>query len=201
MSRCLILGRPNVGKTCFSLNFAEYMGLKQIRMTVKEPAGFMAIHTYKIDEAREELISPELNRTRSLNSLDLKLPLGKGKGRLTLIDSCGLDDGIHPEYEVRKAMAQTIGEIKECEIVLHMIDLSKVVRNNKLTFPLIDNMIYNYVGSKQAYALLANKIDLQGSKEHLEFLKKELKKVLIIPISALFQLGFREVKSFVWRNL
>ncbi len=123
MSRCLIIGMPNVGKTCFTLNFAEYLGLKQIKMTVREPAGFMATHTYRINEAKEELISPDLNQTRSLHSLDLDLPYKKGKGRLTLIDSCGLADGIHPDYEIRRAMAQTIGQIKDSEIVLHVIDL------------------------------------------------------------------------------
>ncbi|AZR72792.1 GTP-binding protein [Anoxybacter fermentans] len=201
MSRCLVIGMPNVGKTCFTLNFAEYLGLKQIRMTIKQPAGYMATYTYEIDEAREELISPEPNRTRSLYSVNLELPLRKSKGSLTLIDSCGLADGIHPDYEVRRAMAQTIRKIRESEIVLHLIDLSKIIENEEMKIPLIDQMIMNYISSYQAYAILANKIDLKGTERGIKFLKKELEKVLIIPISALYQMGFREVKSFVWRNL
>ncbi len=75
------------------------------------------------------------------------------------------------------------------------------MQNKRFKLPLIDDMILNYVDSKQAYVLLANKIDLQDTQERLECLKRDLKKVMIIPISALYQLGFREVKSFVWRNL
>lgn len=201
MAKCLIIGMPNVGKTCFTLNFAEYLGLKKIRMTIKQPAGFMATQTYELNEAREELISGEPNKTRSLHSLDIDLPLGKGKGRLNLIDSCGLSDGIHPDLEVRRAMAQTIRQIRESEIVLHIIDLTQLERNGKWRFPVIDELILNYVSPQQAYAVLANKIDLQGTEQGLKLIRSELKRVTMIPVSALYQQGFREVKSFVWHNL
>lgn len=202
MSKCLIVGMPNVGKTCFTLNFAEYLGLKKVRMTIKQPAGFMATQTYEIHDAREELVSTEPNKTRSLYSMDIDLPLGKGKGRLSLIDSCGLADGIHPDYEIRKAMAQTISQIRESEIVLHIIDLLQLTNQGRSPrLPLIDHHILNYVNPKQAYAVLANKIDLSGTEVGLAFLTSELKKVRVIPISALYQKGFREVKSFVWHNL
>lgn len=202
MSRCLIIGMPNAGKTCFTLNFAEYLGLKQIRMTIKQPAGFLATQTYELNEAREELISAEPNKTRSLHCIDLALPLGKGKGKLTLVDTCGLTDGIHPDYEVRKAMAQTIGQIRGSGIVLHIMDLSQIKeKDQKLQIPLIDAQILKYVNSTQAYAVLANKVDLNGTEKIVQSLKKELRKVMVIPISALYQRGFREVKSFVWRNL
>ncbi len=201
MSRCLIIGKPNVGKTCFTLSFAEYLGLKEVKMTIKQPAGYQATQTFAINDAREELISIEPNKTRSLHSIDLNLPMGKGKGRLTLIDSCGLSDGIHPDYEVRKAMAQTIRQIKESEVILHIIDLSRLFRDGKMQIPIIDDMVMKYVQSPQAYAILANKIDLESSQKGLIFVRNELKKVLVIPISALYHLGFKEVKSFVWRNL
>ena len=201
MSRCLVLGMSNVGKSCFAINFAEYMGLKEIKMTIKEPAGYKTIHTYLINEAKAELISVHPNRTRSLYSLDLDLPIGKGKGRLTLIDSCGLSDGIHPDEQVRKAMAHTIRQIKGSEIVLHMIDLWRFIKNSDRKLAIIDEMIMNYVSKPQAYAILANKIDLSGTESGLEYLKNTLKKIKIIPISALYQTGFSEVKSFVGRNL
>lgn len=202
MSKCLIIGMPNVGKTCFTLNFAEYLGLKKIRMTIKQPAGFMATQTYEIQEAREELVSTAPNKTRSLHSMDIDLPLGKGKGRLSLIDSCGLAEGIHPDYEIRKAMAQTIGQIRESEIVLHVVDLLQVVRPGMSPhLPLIDEHILNYISPRQAYAILANKMDMSGTEVGLAFLESTLKKIRVIPISALYQKGFREVKSFVWRNL
>ena len=201
MCQSLIIGMPNVGKTCFTLNFAEYLGLKQIRLTIKQPAGFMATQTYEIADAREELISAKPNKTRSLHSLDLELPLKKGKEHLTLVDSCGLSDGIHPDYEIRKAMAQTIGQIRESEIVLHIIDLSAIANTVNMSLPIIDRLIYNYVSNKQAYTIIANKIDISGTERALRYLENELKKTVIIPISALYQTGFREVKSFVWRNL
>lgn len=201
MSRCLILGRPNVGKTCFTLNFAEYLGLKKIKMTIQQPAGYMATQTFGIKEAREELISTEPNKTRSLKYIDLNLPMGKGQGQLTLIDSCGLADGIHPDVEIRKAMSQTIRQIRESEIILHIIDLSKLEYDKLLKISIIDDMLLKYVQSSQAYAILANKIDLEYTRKGLDFLRKEFKKILIIPVSALYQLGFREVQSFVWHNL
>lgn len=201
MCRSLIIGMPNVGKTCFTLNFAEFLGLKQIRLTIKQPAGFMATQTYEIAEAREELISAEPNKTRSLHSLDLELPVKKGKGTLTLVDSCGLSDGIHPDYEVRRAMAQTISQIRESEIVLHIVDLTVVANDSKMRLPMIDSLILNYVSQKQAYAILANKIDVRGTEQALEHLQSDFHKLTIIPVSALYQTGFREVKSFVWHNL
>lgn len=201
MSRCLIIGKPNVGKTCFTLNFAEYLGLKKIKMTIQQPAGYLATQTFEIKEAREELISTEPNKTRSLKYIDLNLPMGKGKGKLTLIDSCGLADGIHPDLEIRKAMSQTIRQISESEIILHVIDLARLDQGKFLKISLIDDMLLKYVQSPQAYAILANKIDLEYTRKGLDFLRKELKKIIIIPISALYQLGFREVQSFVWRNL
>ena len=201
MARCLILGMPNVGKTCFTLNFAEYLGLKKIKMTIKQPAGFMATQTYHLEQAREELISAEPNKTRSLHSINLNLPLKKGKGELTLLDSCGLADGIHPDKKIRRAMAQTIKKIKESEIILHLIDLRRITDSEEMKIPLIDKMIVDYVEREQAYAILANKIDLKGTNQGLKFLEKELNEVFILPISALYQNGFKEVKSFVWRNL
>ena len=201
MSRCLIIGRPNVGKTCFTLNFAEYLGLKKIKMTIQQPAGYLATQTFAIKEAREELISTEPNKTRSLKFIDLNLPMGKSKGQLTLIDSCGLADGIHPDWEIRKAMSETIRQINESQIILHLIDLSKLEQDKLPKITIIDDMLLKYVQSFPAYAILANKIDLESAQKGLDFLHKELKKILIIPISALYQLGFREVQRFVWRNL
>ncbi len=199
MSDCLVTGMPNVGKTCFVINFAEYMGLKELKFHVRQIAGYTSISSYTPGEARDKLISVQSNFTRDIQSINLEIPAGKTIKNLAIIDSCGLSDGIHPDAEVRQAMASTIKLIRASNLILHMIDITNIKNDedNNLLLP-IDRMILNYASEKKNYAILVNKIDLNYAAKNLQLFKKSIKGKLIIPISALYQKGFKEVKRLVF---
>ncbi|MFW6281698.1 MAG: GTPase domain-containing protein [bacterium] len=197
MTDCLVTGMTNVGKTSFVINFADYMGLKKLKFHVKQVAGYTAINSYTPDEARDKLISIDENSTIDIQQIKLKIPRGKTFKELTIIDSCGLTEGIHPEEEIRLAMAKTIHLIRTSKCILHIIDISTI--NTEVENPLlpIDKMILDYACNKQNYAILANKIDLIYASINLEILKEKVSDVVIIPISALYKQGFNDIREMV----
>ncbi|MCK8825024.1 GTPase domain-containing protein [Fuchsiella alkaliacetigena] len=201
MTKCLILGQTNAGKTCFTLNFADYLGLEELKLTVKKPAGFLAEQTYCLDAALEELVSEESHKTEEIQKIKLKLPAGKTSQQIELIDTCGLVEGIHPDKKIRKAMAQTLAQIESSELILHIIDLLTLEENSSPVVSKVDQEIYNYCQAEKCYAVLANKIDVDRARRSLELLYNDFSSGLIIPISALYRQGFEKVKSFILKNL
>lgn len=190
---------PNVGKTCFVINFAEYMGVKELKLHVKQVAGYTSINSYSLDEARKKLVSVKENTTKEVQVIRLEVPKGKTIKELHLIDSCGLSDGIHPEEEVRLAMAKTLKLIRDTEFILHIIDINNIKKDKKgrdILFP-IDRLILDYASLEKKYAILANKMDLTYAQNNFNILKNHLKDIIIIPISALYKEGFKEVKKMV----
>lgn len=199
MAECLVTGMSNVGKTCFVINFAEYMGLRELKFHVKQLEGYTSISSYTPYEARNKLISVEANSTREVQAIKLEIPRGKTFKELRIIDSCGLSDGIHPEKEVRLAMARTIRLIRDSDFILHMIDISNIRpdENSDKILKSIDKIILDYASMKKNYAILANKIDLKYARENLKILKNIFNHLMVIPLSALYQQGFKEVKKLV----
>ena len=51
------------------------------------------------------------------------------------------------------------------------------------------------------YIILANKIDLPSAQENLEKVATTFPKATVLPVSALYNNGFKEVKAFVARNI
>lgn len=190
---------PNVGKTCFVINFAEYMGVKELKFHVRQRAGYTAINSYSLSEARKKLISVKENTTKEVQLIKLEINKGKTIRELQLIDSCGLSDGIHPDEEVRLAMAGTLRLIRDTEFILHIIDIKNIKNDKKgkdILLP-VDRLILDYASMEKKYAILANKMDLSFAEMNLKILKKNIKDIIIIPISALYKEGFKEVKKMV----
>ncbi|MFW6281403.1 MAG: GTPase domain-containing protein [bacterium] len=198
MNECLVTGMSNVGKTCFVINFAEYMGLKKLKFHIKQIAGYTSINSYSPVEAREKLISVEENSTREIHSINLKIPKGKTFKEIKIIDSCGLSEGIHPDKEIRLAMAKTLQLIRESKFIFHMIDLSSIKSHESNILETIDQMILDYASMEKNYAILANKIDLKSAEKNINILKSHFNGMIIIPISALYKTGFLEVKKMVY---
>lgn len=196
MSSALVMGQPNVGKTSFTLNFADYLGVRRLKLTIRQPEGFSSTCSYFIHEAREKLISSKPNETLNLQSITLSLPMGKGRKAFQLLDSCGLSEGIHPEAEMRKAMSQTIRFINQCELIFHLMDVSRI--NGKGT---MDHQINSYASLRPVYCLLVNKMDLPEGEKNYPLLKERYSHHPIIPISATKKEGFKEVKIFLMKNL
>jgi hypothetical protein len=204
VSNCLIIGRTNVGKTLFCINFAEYIGLSKIDVYFQHSDGSERQKRYDIATARHELSGLGQHRTRCLQSIQLELPQGKGSREFTLTDSTGLAEGIHSNRDIRYAMAQTLDELKYADCILHMVDLAcgnpnPESEDGQPEISDIDRHISELGRTRFGYALLVNKIDLPGAEQKMEWIRQELKPKSLLPISALYRKGFREVKEYVWR--
>lgn len=200
MTNCLVVGRPNVGKTMFCVNFAEFLGLHRLEVYYQLPDGTTRQRKYDIPSARHELSGLGQHKTRSLQSIQLDLPGGKGTRKFKLTDSTGLTDGIHPDRELRNSMAQTLGEMQLANCILHIVDLGEVIKNGGMkSLGELDFQIAELGAYKNGYALLANKSDLPDAQKGLRILQEEIGDLRIFPISALYRQGFREVKEYVWR--
>ncbi|HEU4963259.1 MAG TPA: GTPase domain-containing protein [Bacilli bacterium] len=195
-----MIGRTNVGKTIFTVNFAEFLGLKQMEVYFQLPDGTTRQRKFEVSSARQALSGTDVHKTRALQSITLNLPKGKGIRQIKLTDSTGLADGIHPDLEMREAMAQTLHELRNADCILHMIDAKDVYRNGGLSaLGELDLQIAELGQKKQGYLCLANKTDLPEGQSGFRLMQKELKGLKLLPISALHRIGFREVKEHVWR--
>ncbi|WZL74954.1 50S ribosome-binding GTPase [Clostridiaceae bacterium 35-E11] len=202
MKKCLIIGRPNAGKTLFMLNFAQYLGFKNIKIKFQSHDCEMKMEEYIIEIAKEKLSSSTPYKTTCLQSIALDFPVFKGKKTVEILDSSGLIDGIHNNIQIRRAMGQTLAAIKESDLILHIIDVSNLVMGNLLEMiGKVDYELAQYGLIKEGYVILGNKIDLLENKTPIIRLQKEFPNHYIIPISALTKQGFSEVKTYVSRRL
>lgn len=202
MKRCIIIGKTNVGKTLFAIQFAAHLGLRELTVTSKAPGGESERITYPIDVAVRELVSDGAHRTRSLQSIIVELPVGKGVKRFELMDTSGLIEGIPSDVNIRRAMAQTLAAVRDAHIVLHIIDASRATRKGAVeALGEVDYQVAQFALMRGGYLILANKMDLPGAREGLELIRQEFAGHPVVPISALERGGFREVKRFVWRWL
>ncbi|HHV43064.1 MAG TPA: GTP-binding protein HSR1 [Firmicutes bacterium] len=198
MSQCIILGKANVGKTLFAINFADYLGINELEIVATHPGGRTQLHLLRRDEAIERLTSTTEHETRCLQAFTIRLRKGKSEKQLLLMDSTGLIEGIHASPEVRAAMAQTISAIKDADIVLHMLDAAAVgLEGSERAIGEVDRQLCQYARLKRGYAILANKMDLPGAALGLERITSTFHGQTVIPISALKKQGFAEVKRHV----
>lgn len=201
MSNCILLGKPNAGKTSFFLNFAEYLGMNSCSLEFTDFEGRTTEKKFSIKVAKNYLISSNAFKTKEICRMKLSIPIYKGTADIVLLDTGGLIDGINKDESIRISMAETLRHLYIANIIIHMIDASTIYKKEISTISEIDYQINQYGKSRGSYCILANKIDLREGLEGLEFLKKEFKDTYIIPTSALRQIGFKEVRKFVSRNI
>lgn len=202
MKRTVIVGKTNVGKTLFLLNFAGYLGLRQIEVDRHNPAGDTERFSLTLPEARRALVHTDPHTTRALQTTELRLPAGKRRQSFILMDTAGLTDGIHSEEEVRRAMAQTLRALQEADLILHVLDAAKAGAPGSWdAVAEVDRQIARYATVRSSYAILANKMDLPWAKNGLIQIQQAFPEHRIISVSALKKSGFREVKAFVWDRL
>ena len=201
MREFMIVGLPNSGKTMFALNFAAYIGSKTVDITFRSYDGLMTCRHFPIAEAKSQLCSMAMHKTRSLQSLILNISLGKTMVNFKITDSCGISEKIHHDETIRRGMAQTLSLLRCADFLFHIVDVSGITKeylNNPNT---IDHEIYNYGIVRRNYAILANKIDLPSAAGNMTKLDYLFPKANTIPVSALCSQGFKEVKACVARNL
>lgn len=199
MRECVIIGRPNSGKTMFALNFAGYLGAKSVDVTFRTYDGLMTCRHFSLEEGKRELCGMTLHKTRSMQSLVLRMSVGKTAVNFKLTDTCGVSEQIHQDEKIRKGMAQTIGLLRSADLILHLVDLSLIGRDFGNNCSSIDYELYNYGIVRKSYLMLGNKYDISSAKENFLRLATAFPKATIIPISALYSQGFREVKAYVAR--
>lgn len=200
MKKCIVIGKTNVGKTLFVLQFADYLGVKELVIRVEEPGGERREMRCTLSEAIERLSSESPHQTRALHSIRLELPAGKGVKHFDIVDTSGLVDGIHGDAAVRKAMAQTLAAVREADVILHLVDAAKAGSSGVLkAVGDVDYQVAQFAQMRDGYLILANKIDLPEGAEGLEKIRSEFSGHAVLPISALHRQGFKEVKRFVWR--
>lgn len=194
MKQILVVGKTNVGKTLFTLNFAAYLGMTSVQITFRD---IRTSHSksFSIQEAIDLFVSDSEHQTKCLQSIILALPWGKGTKQCELIDSTGLVPNIHPDLLIRQAMGQTLTMVRQIRHMLHIIDGTQHAQIDDL-----DRQLANYGTYVTSYAVIANKWDLVQSSHALQDLKKEFPKQLVIPVSSLHKSGFREVRTYV-RNV
>lgn len=200
MREFVIVGRPNSGKTMFALSFAKYLGSKTVDVTFRTYDGLMTCRHFTLDEAKRELCGMALHKTRSLQSIVLKLPVGKTVANFKLTDTCGLTTQIHHEEAIRRGMVQTLSILRYADFILHTIDVSDA-KNVQGTPENIDTEIYNYGRVRHNYAMLVNKMDLPSAEENYKRIASLFTGVPVIPVSGLYGNGFKEVKACVARNI
>jgi 50S ribosomal subunit-associated GTPase HflX len=199
VSRCLVIGKTNVGKSLFVLHFARYLGMSHVHVTSLDPTGNRQVQAYAVETAVRDLSGTAPHQTRRLQSITLELPAGKGSKSFELVDTSGLMDGIHIDVGVRRAMAQTLANVREARAILHMVDASKAADRGAVeALGEVDYQVAQFAQMRGGYCILANKMDLPCATAGLEIIRREFVGHLIIPISALYSQGFKEVKRFVW---
>ncbi|HEY8414587.1 MAG TPA: GTP-binding protein HSR1, partial [Thermaerobacter sp.] len=65
----------------------------------------------------------------------------------------------------------------------------------------VERQVARYLPLRSPYAILANKMDLPHAARGLATIRGEFRGRAVLPISALRQTGFREVRRFVARYL
>jgi tRNA U34 5-carboxymethylaminomethyl modifying GTPase MnmE/TrmE len=130
------------------------------------------------------------------------MSVGKGCEHFDIVDTAGLSDSVLDDAMLRQGMAQTLSTLKDGGIILHLIDASQAATSDPESgISAVDRQLARFCGAIGAYALLANKMDLPGAAAGLAFIKKAFPERHVIPVSALRQDGFKEVRGFVRRAL
>jgi predicted GTPase len=204
VKRSLVIGNANVGKTLFCLRFAAFLGLRQLRVFVERTDGKTEERLLTVEEAKQLLSSPESHHTRDLQPIALSVPRGKSNRQLLLTDTTGLTDGIHPDTAIRQAMAQTLSALASAQVILHVVDAARLgseasESGKSSAWKPVDEQLAEYGQGCGSYLILANKMDLPGAKAGYQHLCKRFGKHRVVPVSALYGGGFREVKQHVWR--
>lgn len=200
MNKCLVVGKPNAGKTAFVLSFSKFIGLAEVEIRAKTSDGSVHSRRRSIDAAYAELVRPTAHTTQELQSVVLDLPVGKGRQSFELVDSSGLTDGIHASPVIRAAMAQTLEAIVLAKVVIHVLDAARIgLLGLSEGIGIIDRDLAEYARTQGDYFILANKMDLSCSQKGLKLIRQNFREIQVYPVSALTMQGFKEVRRHVAR--
>lgn len=197
----VIIGRPNVGKTLLMINFAAYLGVREIRVDVQDGEGRRASRRLGVEKARRELVSLASPKTAQVQSLAVDVPMGRHRTRIVVSDTPGIVEGIAADTRARQLAALTIERLMTAVLVCHIIDAS-AVHSRRLESPgAFDQALVRFGQQRVGYVLVANKMDRPGSHEGLRWIKEQYSGVSIMPVSSITRRGFRDLKLWIIRTL
>lgn len=198
----LVIGKPNVGKSLFVINFAAYLGAKDVRLQGVDTKGAVSKKTFlSLEEARHKLVSPKPHKTLGLHTVGIDVVIGRQRKTLWILDSVGISEGIHHQSEIRQAMAATLARLGNVDLIIHVIDLTGIGAKMIESPGPVDDEIFHYARRLAPYLVIANKIDKPGAMDHLASIRERFKGSPVIGVSALTRRGFKEVKGLTLRYL
>ena len=194
----LLVGRPNAGKTLLMINFAAYLGVRDIRVDVTDDDGVRRTQRLSLQRARRDLVSLETPKTIRVQTVAVDVAVGRQSVGVTVVDTPGLAPAIAADPADRRQAALILERLIGAALVFHVIDAS-LVRANGLD-PL-DHALLQYGARRATFLVVANKVDRPGSHEGLTTLKVRAGGTTVIPVSSHTRRGFRDLRLWMVRTL
>lgn len=116
------VGASRVGKTLFCINFAEYLGAKNLCYTENGPLGRNRGVVLPHD-ARNLMVHPGPRCNGVVRTFAVNLPLGNPR-RIALVDTASLKAKTPLPRSERVKLILTLQALEEANAVLYLVDLS-----------------------------------------------------------------------------
>ena len=117
-----VVGAAKVGKTLFCINFAEYLGAKNLNYTETGPHG-KGRGVILPRTARELMVDPGSRCKGVVRTFAVHL-LQRPSRRVALIDTASLKENAPLPKAERTKLLLTLQAIQQADAVLHLVDLS-----------------------------------------------------------------------------
>lgn len=178
-----LVGRANVGKTLFLLNFAAYLGVSEVQVGDHE--------RLSLSRARRRYVSYIAHKTLTPLTIELKWPGSDQPVRI--LDGPGLTDGIDPDPAARRAMTTGLEGLWHAAVIWHMVDSQ--------AGPTALDVALAHLNRRLAPAwVLANKADVSGPSA-VARIQSSFPDLPVVGVSALTGRGFRALKERLRRTL
>ncbi len=195
-NQCILIGKHGSGKTMFCVQFAKFLGLRELEWWVERADGTTELKRMSLKEVSRGIVDTS-HRTEYMQTVSMELRHRTKRLQLVLTDTAGLCDGIPNDMRIRSAIAQTLKAMVNTHILFHVIDVQSFALASGNSIQTLDHALAAFGSTRKDYVILANKMDLPGAKKGYHMLKRAFPKQRVIPISALTGIGFREVKRYV----
>lgn len=195
MRECLIVGRPNVGKTLLSLRLVEQVGERTPFLVHELPAGDRVQRRWSLPDAHRLLVASSAHTTLGVQTWSLAVAT-RGMRALILHDSTGLSDDGGVDAMVRKGMARTLERMVACDAIIHVVEAPLAASQTELEG--VDALIRSFATARAIPRLqVLNKADLLPRTRQMSFGKAAAPKVGGALVSALHGTGMTVIHEFL----
>ena len=116
-----VVGAPKMGKTSLCINFAAYLGAKNLCYTENGPMG-RGKGAISVLEARKLMVHPGPRSNGVMRSFSVNLP-GDRPRRVVLVDTVSLKEQQPLPRRERQKLLLTLQALREADAVFYLIDL------------------------------------------------------------------------------